>query len=308
MGDPFDGVPKPCKRWPWTIDKASANPAATERTGSQAPPSTLSAGNRTRPSTISRHRCVHDLRGSYLCTPADTFPLPPPLENCTLKQDDSHHSAGKNRSPAAARAARADPADMGWQAQGSRAQAEGGQAGDAASATADPGRTVSRACDRAHVAARLEPAQPALVCGHWKGGERGGAALGDAAVRVLGAGQSHAPGRRGGRSQGAWAGHERDRSSPCPRAKQAHGPQGKRPLRPLPCAHPPHPDRVRHAVHYVRHNFKKHVVARGETLSTGYVDPFSSLCKEQCKEHGIILPPAETWLLRTAVATLGSPS
>ncbi len=68
------------------------------------------------------------------------------------------------------------------------------------------------------------------------------------------------------------------------------------------------PTEVRHAVHYVRHNFKKHVVERGETLSTGYVDPFSSLCKEQCKEHGIILPPADTWLLRTAVATLGSPS
>ena len=56
------------------------------------------------------------------------------------------------------------------------------------------------------------------------------------------------------------------------------------------------PSEVRHAIHYVRDNARKHAAERGETYAPGYVDPYSSA---GAGAPGLALPPAQTWLLRT---------
>jgi REP element-mobilizing transposase RayT len=53
------------------------------------------------------------------------------------------------------------------------------------------------------------------------------------------------------------------------------------------------PTEVRHAIHYVLDNARKHAAQRGETYSPGYVDPYSS-----AGAPDLALPPAQTWLLR----------
>jgi len=53
------------------------------------------------------------------------------------------------------------------------------------------------------------------------------------------------------------------------------------------------PTEVRRAVHYVRHNHRKHALDRGDSMSPTWVDPYSSACPE----HGIPLPAPRTWLL-----------
>ena len=53
------------------------------------------------------------------------------------------------------------------------------------------------------------------------------------------------------------------------------------------------PTEVRHAIHYVLENARKHAAQRGETYSPGYVDPYSS-----AGAPDLALPPAQTWLLR----------
>ena len=53
------------------------------------------------------------------------------------------------------------------------------------------------------------------------------------------------------------------------------------------------PTEVRHAIHYVLGNARKHAAERGETYAPGYVDPFSS-----AGARDVALPPAQTWLLR----------
>ena len=52
------------------------------------------------------------------------------------------------------------------------------------------------------------------------------------------------------------------------------------------------PTEVRHAVHYVRENARKHAAQRGETYAPGYVDPYSSAGAPE------LALPARTWLLR----------
>jgi len=53
------------------------------------------------------------------------------------------------------------------------------------------------------------------------------------------------------------------------------------------------PTEVRHAIHYVRDNARKHAAQRGETYPPGYVDPYSSAGAPE------LALPAKTWLLRT---------
>jgi REP element-mobilizing transposase RayT len=53
------------------------------------------------------------------------------------------------------------------------------------------------------------------------------------------------------------------------------------------------PTEVRHAIHYVRDNARKHAAQRGESYSPSYVDPYSS-----AGARDLVLPPARTWLLR----------
>jgi REP element-mobilizing transposase RayT len=53
------------------------------------------------------------------------------------------------------------------------------------------------------------------------------------------------------------------------------------------------PTEVRHAIHYVLDNARKHAAERGETYAPGYVDPYSS-----AGAPGLALPPAQTWLVR----------
>ena len=53
------------------------------------------------------------------------------------------------------------------------------------------------------------------------------------------------------------------------------------------------PTEVRHAIHYVMGNARKHAAERGETYAPGYVDPYSS-----AGAPDLALPPAQTWLLR----------
>ena len=53
------------------------------------------------------------------------------------------------------------------------------------------------------------------------------------------------------------------------------------------------PTEVRHAIHYVLSNARKHAAQRGETYAPGYVDPYSS-----AGATDLALPPAQTWLLR----------
>jgi REP element-mobilizing transposase RayT len=64
------------------------------------------------------------------------------------------------------------------------------------------------------------------------------------------------------------------------------------------------PSEVRHAVHYLRHNYKKHALERAELMPVSFIDPFSSLSRE----HGITLPAPGTWLLNKALALLAAPS
>ena len=53
------------------------------------------------------------------------------------------------------------------------------------------------------------------------------------------------------------------------------------------------PTEVRHAIHYLLGNARKHAAERGETYAPGYVDPYSS-----AGAPDVALPSAETWLLR----------
>ena len=53
------------------------------------------------------------------------------------------------------------------------------------------------------------------------------------------------------------------------------------------------PTEVRHAVHYVLNNARKHAAQRGATYSPGYVDRYSS-----AGALDLELPAAQTWLLR----------
>ena len=53
------------------------------------------------------------------------------------------------------------------------------------------------------------------------------------------------------------------------------------------------PSEVKRAVNYVIHNYRKHVLERGGTLTAAFVDPYSSASQE----HGIVLPRPHTWLL-----------
>ena len=53
------------------------------------------------------------------------------------------------------------------------------------------------------------------------------------------------------------------------------------------------PTEVRHAIHYVLGNARKHAAERGETYAPGYVDPYSS-----AGAPDLALPLAQTWLLR----------
>src|SRR3977135_2343361 len=53
------------------------------------------------------------------------------------------------------------------------------------------------------------------------------------------------------------------------------------------------PTEVRHAIHYVLENARKHATQRGATYAPGYVDPYSS-----AGALDLALPPAQTWLLR----------
>jgi hypothetical protein len=53
------------------------------------------------------------------------------------------------------------------------------------------------------------------------------------------------------------------------------------------------PTEVRHAIHYVLDNARKHAAQRGETYPPGYVDPYSS-----AGAPDLALPSAQTWLLR----------
>jgi len=53
------------------------------------------------------------------------------------------------------------------------------------------------------------------------------------------------------------------------------------------------PTEVRHAIHYVLENARKHAAERGETYAPGYVDPYSS-----AGARDLSLPVAQTWLLR----------
>jgi REP element-mobilizing transposase RayT len=55
------------------------------------------------------------------------------------------------------------------------------------------------------------------------------------------------------------------------------------------------PTEVRHAIHYVLNNARKHAAQRGQTCSPGYVDPYSS-----AGAPDLALPPAQTWLLRVS--------
>lgn len=53
------------------------------------------------------------------------------------------------------------------------------------------------------------------------------------------------------------------------------------------------PTEVRHAIHYVLSNARKHAAQRGETYAPGYVDPYSS-----AGAADLALPAARTWLVR----------
>jgi len=54
------------------------------------------------------------------------------------------------------------------------------------------------------------------------------------------------------------------------------------------------PAEVKWAIHYIRDNARNHAAERGERYSSGYVDPYSS----DCPDLDLVLPVAETWLLR----------
>ena len=54
------------------------------------------------------------------------------------------------------------------------------------------------------------------------------------------------------------------------------------------------PTEVRHAIHYIRHNHRKHMAEIGEHLPATWVDPYSS----DSPAIGIILPPPRTWLVQ----------
>jgi len=60
------------------------------------------------------------------------------------------------------------------------------------------------------------------------------------------------------------------------------------------------PTEVRHAIHYVLENARKHAAQRGETYAPGYVDPYSS-----AGAPDLALPPAQTWLLRVGWTRAG---
>lgn len=53
------------------------------------------------------------------------------------------------------------------------------------------------------------------------------------------------------------------------------------------------PTEVRHAIHYVLDNARKHATQRGTTYSAGFVDRYSS-----AGAVDVELPPPQTWLLR----------
>jgi REP element-mobilizing transposase RayT len=61
------------------------------------------------------------------------------------------------------------------------------------------------------------------------------------------------------------------------------------------------PTEVRHAIHYVLSNARKHAAQRGETYAPSYVDPYSS-----AGAPDLALPSAQTWLLRVGWKRAGS--
>ena len=54
------------------------------------------------------------------------------------------------------------------------------------------------------------------------------------------------------------------------------------------------PSEVKRAVAYVLHNYRNPALGRGDALPPAFVDRYSSVSGE----HGINLPPPQTWLLR----------
>jgi REP element-mobilizing transposase RayT len=60
------------------------------------------------------------------------------------------------------------------------------------------------------------------------------------------------------------------------------------------------PTEVRHAIHYVLENARKHATQRGETYAPDYMDPYSS-----AGAPDVVLPRAQTWLLRVGSKRAG---
>jgi hypothetical protein len=54
------------------------------------------------------------------------------------------------------------------------------------------------------------------------------------------------------------------------------------------------PTEVRDAIHYIRHNHRKHMAEIGEYLPASWVDPYES----ESPTIGIALPPPRTWLVK----------
>ena len=54
------------------------------------------------------------------------------------------------------------------------------------------------------------------------------------------------------------------------------------------------PTEVRRAIHYIRHNHRRHMAELGQRLPATWIDPYSS----DCPTVGIVLRPARTWLVQ----------
>jgi REP element-mobilizing transposase RayT len=59
------------------------------------------------------------------------------------------------------------------------------------------------------------------------------------------------------------------------------------------------PTEVKNAIHYIRHNHRKHMAEVGEYLPTSWVDPYES----ESPAIGIALPPPRTWLVQRYYVT-----
>ena len=68
------------------------------------------------------------------------------------------------------------------------------------------------------------------------------------------------------------------------------------PARPCPGGCATRLTEVKRAIHYIRNNAQKHAAARGDLYSSGYVDPYSS--DGPIASTLVVLPPAQTWLVR----------